>query len=487
MRTYMRPLVCHRVILHCLALLGLFSAVALIAVRMPCTPRIVDCHLAFVIMACILFANYNDWQQWVLGGATSSGHNKTLTRRELTEADAPFDFQRELRLSFSKAVPTSLSDSGHWMLPCAGPQPLDTGSQVYSKRRTELLDWQQRIHQVAVDFDEHMAEDTPLPYEKTLDDGTVLKAPEDGNRYYVSHDGVRVTLSTDNSSIALDLSGNVVRVNSDGDISQHRADGTYTHLSPGGGSMFVSRADGVETEVSFGNSTEPSTIDTPNYKHAHWFLGGDVAPYKVAGDGRSITCIALCKTKPPRNFPTAEELESGASPGSANPNSAEPSTDTVREAVSTNGLASTAAPPNAPKGPSKPVPASATNDSDERCGAWLSDGEKCFLYDRRRLNVSAIVPVCWTADPAPPAPFTRWGAVAANLNGEISGADDGRTATDADGVVALAAQHAWHPAWAWGWWIIRVFCGLAIAFNTLVFFLLIGWDIRYGNYYQTAW
>ena len=62
-------------------LVALIIAVVMIAVHMPLTPEPVDNHLSFVILLCVIFANYEDWRR--VGGATCiicpSGGNATYT------------------------------------------------------------------------------------------------------------------------------------------------------------------------------------------------------------------------------------------------------------------------------------------------------------------------------------------------------------------------------------------------------------------------
>ena len=449
----------------------------LIAVRMPWTPGLVDCHLAFVVLICILFANYNDWQH--LGHATPSVQNETRATQEQTTLNVSFETQLgTLRESFHNKGPTSLSSSGDWVLPCAEPSETDDDILNFSTQaREELIAWNQRINQVAMDFDTHITDGIQLPYDKTMDDGTVFKAHPDGKRYFIAPDGARVTFSHDNSSIALDVSGNVVRISSTGTISQLRADSTHIELSTGGDRMSMARADGTEFEVDFRDSNEPPTVVTPNYKHARWFLG-DVAPYKVAGDGRSVTCIALCKppgtstneTKPQSEAQRAETPESSPAPHTAK--SAELSPRMVVEGGSANSLADTSESRSAATATSEPIAQSVTSKNDGYCGAWLSDGEKCFLYDRRSLNVSSVVPVCWTTDVAPPAPFTRWGAVATtSLNGENVQANDEPVAMDADAVVALAKQHHTSAGRAWALWTVDVVVCAVITATTSGLFM----------------
>ena len=64
-----------------MVLVALVIAVVMIAVHMPLTPSPVDNHLSFVILLCIIFANYEDWRR--VGGATCvicpSGWNDTHT------------------------------------------------------------------------------------------------------------------------------------------------------------------------------------------------------------------------------------------------------------------------------------------------------------------------------------------------------------------------------------------------------------------------
>ena len=415
----------------------------MIAVHMPLTPSPVDNHLSFVILLCVIFANYEDWRR--VGGATCvicpSVWNDTYTT---TSSNATFDLQLEkLRVSIPETHP-SLPFKSHWLVPCA--QRLDTSSGMVTssaKTRHELLAWDERINQVSMAFDQYMSDDVQLPQSKILDDGAAFEVRQDGKRYYTAPNGARVTLSPDNSSIALDVSGNVVRISSDRIISSKRSDGTQMQLSRVRDSMFVTMTNGTEIAITFSDSAAVSTATAPNYKHAHWFLSESVLPYKVAGDGRSITCATLCN---PQAGPT---LSGSKLPQSQQKSPKYPDSTTLPEIDFADAQ------------DESPAVSSVAANSTNYCGAWLSDGTKCFLYDRRSINVSQVVPVCWTPGPddlPPPAPFVRWGAVAADL--ELDQTDDAPAhkitrAINADAVVTLAEQYNPHPAWAWFFWLLN--------------------------------